>query len=257
MFGICKLSVVPCKAEPSHKSEMVTQLLFGETYQVLKEEEDWIHIKITFDNYECWIHKKQHTAITTEIAEQIAQSPLTIVSELIQPISCGIASMPITAGCSLPLVKGKDFKIADTEYQYEGAFKRIDFSSPKKKEVVEYAYLFLNSPYLWGGKSPFGIDCSGFTQLVYKLSGYKLPRDAYQQAELGTPLSFVDEGEPGDLAFFDNTEGKITHVGILLKNNKIIHSSGYVRIDNLDHQGIFNKELGKYTHNLRVLKRLF
>jgi cell wall-associated NlpC family hydrolase len=109
---------------------------------------------------------------------------------------------------------------------------------------------------LWGGKSPFGIDCSGFTQVVYKLNGYKLPRDANQQVNLGEPLSFVEEAEAGDLAFFDNEEGRIVHVGILLNNQSIIHASGYVRVDKFDHYGIFNQDTGKYSHTLRVIKRL-
>jgi cell wall-associated NlpC family hydrolase len=124
------------------------------------------------------------------------------------------------------------------------------------QDIISTAYLLINAPYLWGGKNPFGIDCSGFTQIVYKLNGYKLPRDASQQVELGTPLSFVEEAEAGDLAFFDNEEGNIVHVGILLNNEQIIHASGSVRIDKYDHYGIFNKSLGKYSHSMRVIKRV-
>lgn len=109
---------------------------------------------------------------------------------------------------------------------------------------------------MWGGKTPFGIDCSGFTQMVYKINGYKLQRDATQQAAQGDTLSFIEECEPGDLAFFDNQEGKITHVGIVLQNHNIIHAHGCVRIDHLDHTGIFNSQLQKHTHKLRVLKKI-
>jgi cell wall-associated NlpC family hydrolase len=124
------------------------------------------------------------------------------------------------------------------------------------KNILSTAYLFLNAPYLWGGKSPFGIDCSGFTQITYKINGYKLPRDANQQVELGEPLSFVEEAEAGDLAFFDNEEGKIVHVGILLDNQQIIHASGCVKIDKFDHYGIFSSDTKKYSHTLRVIKRI-
>ena len=126
----------------------------------------------------------------------------------------------------------------------------------KKEKLVENALMYLNAPYLWGGRSPLGIDCSGFTQIVYRLQGVDLPRDAYQQADVGTTLSFVEESEAGDLAFFDNNEERITHVGIILENNHIIHASGKVRIDRIDQQGIFNKELGTHTHKLRLIKSI-
>jgi cell wall-associated NlpC family hydrolase len=155
----------------------------------------------------------------------------------------------------LPHYEKHAFFLAKEAYKYEGSLQEL---APKnvRHAIVEAAYLYLNSPYLWGGKSPFGIDCSGFTQMVYKLCGVKVLRDASQQAQQGIPLSFIEEALPGDLAFFDNEEGKITHVGIVLKDNKIIHASGSVRIDNLDHQGIYNVISKTYTHNLRVIKNI-
>ena len=135
-----------------------------------------------------------------------------------------------------------------------------DISTPgkigSKDKIAEDALMYLNAPYLWGGKSPFGIDCSGFTQIVYKINNIVIPRDAYQQAKLGEGYSFLEEAEAGDIAFFDNDEGKIIHVGILVGKNKIIHASGKVRIDTLDHQGIFNKETNSYSHKLRIIKTL-
>ena len=138
-------------------------------------------------------------------------------------------------------------------YEFEGL--KISGVKPKS-ELINTAYMYLNAPYLWGGKTLFGIDCSGFTQMVYKLNGYKLLRDASQQASQGEVLSFIEESEPGDLAFFDNEEGKIIHVGIMLENNYIIHASGKVRIDRLDHLGIYNAELNRHTHRLRVIKKI-
>jgi cell wall-associated NlpC family hydrolase len=125
-----------------------------------------------------------------------------------------------------------------------------------KSSLIETAFMYVNAPYLWGGKTPFGIDCSGFTQMVYKLNGYALLRDASQQATQGVPLSFIEESEAGDLAFFDNEEGKIIHVGIIMDDNYIIHASGKVRVDRLDHLGIYNAELNKHTHKLRVIKKI-
>ncbi len=114
----------------------------------------------------------------------------------------------------------------------------------------------MNAPYLWGGKTPFGIDCSGFTQMVYKLNGHALLRDASEQASQGIALSFIEESEPGDLAFFDNSEGQIIHVGIIMEDNHIIHAHGKVRIDRLDHSGIYNIDKKIHTHKLRVIKKI-
>jgi cell wall-associated NlpC family hydrolase len=193
--------------------------------------------------------------------------------------------IPIVLGSSLPKYKDKEFFIGKIKYSFEGEaicpfVKKIKQSS--FRGIEEVARWYLNTPYLWGGRSPFGIDCSGFTQMVFKLNGIKLKRDAWQQAEQGTTISFLEEAQPGDLAFFDNEEGKIVHVGIILNTIphlnppqrgglshatlsplgragegsgfKIIHASGKVRIDKLDHQGIYNEEMKKYSHRLRVIK---
>ena len=125
-----------------------------------------------------------------------------------------------------------------------------------KELIVQTAFMYLNAPYLWGGKTPFGIDCSGFTQMVYKLCGYKLFRNSAEQATQGEVLSFIEESEPGDLAFFDDKEGNIIHVGIIMEDNYIIHAHGKVRIDRLDHSGIYNAETKRHTHKLRVIKKI-
>ena len=122
--------------------------------------------------------------------------------------------------------------------------------------MIKNAFYFLNSPYLWGGRTPFGIDCSGFVQIAARLSGISLPRDTQEQAEEGEIINLISEAKPGDLAFFDNIDGRIIHVGIILENGQIIHASGKVRIDTIDHQGIFNEESKKYSHQLRVIKRI-
>ncbi len=257
MYGVCNLSVVPCRKEPSDRSEMVTQLLFGETFEIVEIQGSWVHIKITFDGYDCWIDKKQFLPIQQQTFDIINTVEPYHCNELIQIISNSKTKQhfPITIGASLPNFDDGECVIENSSYAYDGAF--INGYLPfTKSGIIETAMLYLNSPYLWGGKSPFGIDCSGFTQSVYKLNGIKLLRDAYQQAEQGETLSFVEEAEPGDLAFFDNEEGRIIHVGIVMENNQIIHASGKVRIDGFDHHGIFNHEKRDYSHQLRLLKRI-
>ena len=125
-----------------------------------------------------------------------------------------------------------------------------------RKVMIDQALKYFNAPYLWGGRSPLGIDCSGLTQIIYKMAGYAIPRDAGQQVHCGKALSFIEETKPGDLAFFDNDEGRIIHVGIIWEKNKIIHASGKVRIDNVDQFGIYNLETKRYTHQMRVMKRI-
>jgi cell wall-associated NlpC family hydrolase len=256
-YGICNLSIIPARKEPSDSSEMVTQFLFGELVEILARKENWLCVKSYSDNYECWIDHKQINPIYPEIFELLCEAKKSIVTDLISVVKNEETGMlfPISAGATLFNYNGNLARMNGFNYVYEGEWRSWE-NKGNRKHLVDSAYLFLNTPYLWGGKSPFGIDCSGFTQLVYKMNGYAISRDARQQAEQGKALNFIEEAKEGDLAFFDNNEGKIIHVGIVLSGNKIIHASGKVRIDTFDHQGIYNIELEKYTHRLRIIKNL-
>ena len=252
-YGICTLSVIPCRAEPNDRAEIVTQLLFGEHYSVLEELEKWVRIKIQYDHYEAWICRKQFTEINAQEFDELSINEFDLVGEYFGELNHNQKEkLMIPIGSTLPYLHQGKLRIRQETYNFKGEKAKKDFS-----ELESYALTYLNSPYLWGGKSPAGIDCSGFSQMVYKLCGYKLPRDAYQQADEGESVSFVANAQLGDLAFFDNAEGNITHVGIILKDGKIIHASGKVRIDLIDHQGIYNEELKSYTHQLRIIKRYF
>ena len=257
MYGICNLSIVPCRADPSSKSEMVSQLLFGDTFSILAEKEEWIRIKQSFDGYESWINAKQYSSIQESTYLEITQKPQSLCNELIGILhdKKNKNAFPIVMGSTLPYLKDKTIRFENQHFEYEGTFIRSD-QKTITDNIINTAFLFLNAPYLWGGRHALGIDCSGFVQLVYKVNGYQLPRDASQQALIGTSLSFVEEAQPGDLAFFDNEEGKIVHVGIVLNDQQIIHASGKVRIDKFDHYGIFHNDRKKYSHMLRVIKRL-
>jgi cell wall-associated NlpC family hydrolase len=254
-YGVCLLSHVPCRSEGSDKSEMVTQLLFGETYLIQERDEKWVKITVQHDQYECWICAKQVSEISADQFDEIDLRQQSYCTELVQVLQTTVQMQAIVLGSTLVNYQNEECTIANKTYAYQGATSDST-AKPSKDKIIEDAYMYLGAPYLWGGRSPFGIDCSGFTQMVYRLNNVNLPRDASQQVEMGADYSFVEEAEAGDLAFFDNEEGKITHVGILLNDGKIIHASGQVRIDKLDHHGIFNEETGKYTHKLRIIKNL-
>lgn len=257
-FGIAHLSVVPCRAEASDKSEQVTQLLFGELVKVYEQKGAWYRIKTFHDKYECWIDEKQFSFIPEREFEELSNTKVSVLTDLAEVIrnSSSNKMMSILIGSNLPHLKDGTITIGDEKWEFDGNSQVFEENKDKTK-LAESALLLLNSPYQWGGRSPFGIDCSGLIQLIYKLNGYLLPRDASEQAKVGSTLSFIEEAESGDLAFFDNEEGHITHVGMMLSNNQIIHASGRVRIDKLDHQGIFNASKRDYTHRLRLITKIF
>ncbi|KNB62952.1 C40 family peptidase [Chryseobacterium sp. Hurlbut01] len=232
--GICVVTVAPVRAENSDRAEIVTEILFGESADILEVNKNWTKIKMHYDGYEGWMDTKQIKHVTDE---HLTSRKVTLITE-------NFASIMTNDGRTL-LSMG-------SEVEYAAVASRR--SHNLRESIALTAKEFLNVPYLWGGKSFFAVDCSGFVQLVFKIHNIKLPRDTYQQAEVGEVLSFVEESQPGDLAFFENSEGKIIHVGIMLENQKIIHASGKVRIDTLDSSGIFNKETNKHTHKLRVIK---
>ena len=246
-YGVCNLSVVPLRAEASDASEMVSQVVYGEHFKVLDIRKKWSRIRLSYDEYEGWIDNKQYLEISKEIHDELDSCDSQFSTELVDFVSTsenGLMSICMGSHVHASRILG---------HQFEG-----DFIAEKqtKKHIIETAVLFLNSPYLWGGKTPFGLDCSGFTQMVYKINGHALLRDSSQQATQGESMSFIDESEPGDLAFFDNEEGTIIHVGIIMEDHHIIHAHGKVRIDRLDQTGIFNYQEKKHTHKLRVIKRI-
>ncbi|OAD42848.1 C40 family peptidase [Polaribacter atrinae] len=254
LYGICNLSIVPLRAEESNQSEMTSQLLFGEAFEVIEKQKEWSKIRLTFDNYEGFIDNKQYTEITEDFYLKLKTEKQYFSGEMIDFITNNkneLTTIPL--GANLPFYNAGKLQINSELYIYEGAVLSEEKS---KNKIAQTAFNYLNTPFLWGGKTPFGIDCSGFTQMVYKLCGYKLLRDANQQATQGEVLSFIEESEAGDLAFFDNEEGEIIHVGIILSDYHIIHAHGKVRIDTLDHSGIFNAELQKHTHKLRIIKKM-
>jgi len=252
MFGICNLAIIPLRFEPSDRSEIVSQVLFGEHFEILEQLKQWSKIRLQYDDYEGWVDAKQYQLISESSFSQLSKDAIILNADLIEYITApNNLLIPVPLGSSLSFLNYNE--INTSNFDFEGT--KISGIKPKGG-LINTAFLYLNAPYLWGGKTPFGIDCSGFTQMVYKLNGYKLLRDASQQALQGEALSFIEESEPGDLAFFDNEEGNIIHVGIIMEDNYIIHASGKIRIDRLDHLGIYNPETNKHTHKLRVIKKI-
>ncbi|MGB7785009.1 MAG: C40 family peptidase [Salinimicrobium sp.] len=245
-YAICNLGTVPLRKEPSHASEMLSQVLYGEHFRILEERAKWSRIRTAFDAFEAWIDNKQFLKVSEEDFHDLdAQAP-QLSADLIEFVTGPGQLIPIPIGAvlnSLPLLK----------QEFSGT--RSSGTAPKSK-LIETAFLYLNAPFMWGGKTPFGIDSSGFTQMVYRLNGHMLQRNAADQAKQGESLSFIEESEPGDLAFFDDSEGKITHVGIIMSDNYIIHADGKVRLDRIDHSGIYNADLRRHTHQLRVIKKM-
>jgi len=247
LYGICLLSIVPMRSEPKDTSELVSQVIYGESFKIIEQRSKWSLIRLSFDNYKGWIDNKQLVEIDKSVYESIISKDNIYSSDLIEFIQLdnkGLLTIPI--GSNL-----KNLQLFDHHFDGESIKSKLP-----KENIVKSSLLLLNSPYLWGGRTPFGIDCSGFTQLIYKINGYKIARDAKDQANLGEPLSFIEESDPGDLAFFDNSDGEIVHVGIIMKDNHIIHAHGYVRIDRIDQTGIYNMETKKHSHKLRVIKKI-
>ncbi len=251
--GICLLSVIPVRENPDDKSELVTQLIWGEMFNILKNDNNkWLYIKTFFDNYEGWISKNQISLLDEEQFNELASKKPIRVSSLIGVVK------DLKSGCSYLIPAGSDiynindriFSLAGKSFKYDGELNCND-----KKTHVDYALLFINTPYLWGGRSPMGIDCSALVQLAFKLAGVNVKRDAYLQAEEGEKINDFDNIQPGDLLFFDENN-KIKHVGISLNSKSIIHAHGMVKIDKYDKKGIFDEEKKEYSHKLCMIRRI-
>ncbi len=253
--GVCRLSIVPVRGEASDKSELVTQLFFGEHYEVVSESNDkkWLRIRNYFDQYEGWIDVKQHHNITKEYFDYINRADFKITTDITTSILYNKNPIPIVMGSVIPISGSELFKMEE-QFAFNGESKSMG-----QKRDAEFLKLiaqkYLNAPYQWGGKSPFGIDCSGFTQMVFKINGHKLQRDANQQARQGKSITFKD-AQPGDLVFFKNKENKILHVGILLSKDKVIHASGKVRVDYFNEDGILQGETKIYSHTAPFIRRI-
>lgn len=257
-YGICLLGMIPVRKETAHASEMVNQLIFGDLFAVLEEKDEWVRIAGIFDGYEGFITRSAFEPIHREEFDNLeSTSSWTLVDPISRIKNVNTSEIfYIPGGSTIYGFKEDDltFNLMNNWFQFTEKPRLNNIRGAGS--IAKNAYRFIHSPYLWGGRSVFGIDCSGFSQIVYKMLNIALPRDASQQVNKGVTVNFLSQTKEGDLAFFDNDEGKIIHVGIILSGSEIIHSSGMVRIDAIDQTGIYNRAQRRYSHQLRIIKRI-
>ncbi len=254
-FGVCRLSIVPVRALHNHSAEQVTQLLFGDHYEVIEVSADnrWLKIRIYSDQCEGWLDAKQHHLISREYFDQINLTDYKITTDVASTVLYKKSPLTIVMGSIVPISNSELFKIEE-QFAFNGESKGLG-QRRDPELMINIARKYLSSPFQWGGKSPFGIDASGLVQMAFKISGYSLQRTVKQQSAQGKKMKFT-EAVPGDLAFFSDKGNTITHVGIFLDGGRIIHAYGHVRIDKLTEEGILNPDTKIYSHLLTSVKRV-
>ncbi len=256
-FGVCRLAVVPVYDGHSDVVSQITQLLFGDHYEVLSVSPDkgWVRIRIYADQSEGWIDVKQHHTISADYFHQISHTDYKITTEVASTVLYKKSPLTIVMGSIVPISNSELFKIEE-QFAFNGESKGLG-----QKRDVDYlkgvARKYMSSPYQAGGKSPFGLDDSGFVQMVFKITGYSLQRDVRQQSVQGKKVKTFAEALPGDLLFFSEKAATVSHVGILLDDEKVIHAFGKVRVDKITEEGIVNPDTKIYTHMLHSIRRIF
>lgn len=253
-YAVVSVPAAPVRRKPNHRKEMTNQLLFGEAVKVLRSKGDlWVKVRSLHDGYEGWTTH----SLLEPINEGIANTPGEYTTtDMLSTVSVGNKLMSIPAGSSLPLFDNGTGKVGENDYTLTGKYVQRLLQKPGAGLLEQLVMPWLNAPYLWGGRTMLGVDCSGFTQVIYKMLGIDLPRDAWQQAQEGKAVKKFSEVQPGDLAFFNNKED-IVHVGILLGDGNIIHASGRVKIDKIDKKGIFDAATGKRVLSLKAVRRIW
>ncbi len=255
-YGICILGVSPVFKSPHAWGEIVNQLLFGETFEVLQQEGNFAQIRSAHDRYEGWIDHRQAEAIEVEEFVDLSERSHAVIADVAGVIVRQGCEYPVVRGGSLPRDNDGRCVIGSQEYHFGGNTFTPTPLPIHLAQLTKIARSYLNSPYQWGGRSPFGIDCSGFVQMVFKCFGVYINRDAWQQAEQGEEIRDPQDVRPGDVATFKSIDGRIYHAGLLLSQDQIIHASSQVRIDRFDPKGIYSEKERRYTHNVLSIRRM-
>ena len=261
IYGIASVAKIPVRTKPAHQSEMCNEILFGESYTIIEEESDWLLIRSQWDDYQGWISRGSHTPISQKDIDDLSVQPEVYCTDPVQSayMSPDMGSLYLPAGSRLPFFNApiRQFRINEVIYTLSPDAKYSgEIDKNIRTSIIETASRLLNTPYLWGGKSSFGTDCSGFVQTILRIHGINIPRDSGEQCGLGAEIQSPDNAQAGDLAFFHNEEGNISHVGFVAPRGLILHASGMVRLDRLDQTGIYNTVMKKYTHRLSLIKDL-
>lgn len=260
MKAISLHSVVPVRAEAREGAEQVTQMLFGELCEVLEEQLRWLHVRLETDDQEGWVDAKMLSPMKK--AEYTAyHSALKESAMVAMPMAYAVSenngqTIPLSAGTRLPAYKDGRFEVLGVGFRIDPSMVITQPMTMSQEQLLQAVRFFLNVPYLWGGKNAMGMDCSGFSQIILSLFGKKLLRNASEQAMQGRAVSGLRKAKAGDLVFFDHEDGRISHVGILIDTERVVHCSGRVKVEKIDEKGIFSAEQGGYTHHLVAIRRV-
>ena len=255
-YGICSLSAIPVRMKADRSSMVLTQMLFGEYVEVLTvKNKHWIKVICLYDQVVGWVDPKQILFLPSDF-DPLDSIDFAVSLEVVQPAYYKDYSIPIPIASSLPFFDGISFYLNKKKFSFSGQAitKSTELIHPEL--LTKVLRRFLTAPESRGGRTIFGIDSSAFVQLVFKIFHIELPRLAQHQIEYGQSILFHHEMALGDIAFFENKQGVINHVGIVYGHKQIIHVHGQTRIDKLDQHGIFNSDERRYTHKLRIIQRI-
>lgn len=260
MVALSLHSVVPVRAEAREGAEQLTQMLFGETCVVLEQQPRWMRIRLDLDGQEGWVDRKMIAPMTQQEAADY-MAAYARAAQVVFPVAYAVSenngqTIPLTAGTRLPHYEDGRFEVLGVAFRIDPTMVAYQPLSLDLQTLQQTVRFFLNVPYLWGGKNALGMDCSGFTQIVMSLFGKTLLRNASEQATQGQAITHLSDAQAGDLVFFDHEDGRISHVGIVLDSERVIHCSGRVKVEKLDQAGIYSAEQGDYTHHLVQIRRV-